>query len=228
MKLYQKTQIIITCCVLVIFTSCIKYHKLLKNEFPQGDKQQDRREVAYNFLKTSKIYEEFNTQAIFYTLWLSDEVRTVYIHDYSERRGKDAAVCEALVKRQLEENKHWISFYLQADIRDRQHVALNDKNSLWTLYLQTAQGKRVEPISIKIVELEPEYQRYFGHRYNPFKDTYLVRFPAQDLEGTVYMQADKVCMLFISSPSKKVAISWDKKDSKKHAELLKDEDFYWC
>ncbi len=227
MKLYQMMKYIFSCVVLLSFSSCVKYHKIAKTEFPQGEEEKDHREVSYNFLRTSRIYDEFKTEAIFHTMWLSDQVRTQYNDDYCARRGKDIESKDALLKRQLEENRHWISFYVQADIRDRQHVALNDKNSLWTMYLETADNKRVEPINIKIIEMEPEYQRYFGYRYSPFKETYLVRFPMKSLEGNSYLTEGKAFKLAICSPEKKTEVEWDSNKSKSHAELLKDEDFYW-
>ena len=219
---------VVCCTMLVLFPSCIKYYKVIKNEFPQGEKRKDRREVAYNFLRTSKVYDQFVTQAIFHTLWLSNDVRAAYIDDFSGRRGKQADARDALLKRQLEENRHWISFYVLADLRNRQHVALNDKNAFWTMYIETQDGKKIEPISIKNVDLEPEYQRYFGHRYTPYKDMYLVRFPAKSLNGKKYLKKDDDSFkLMISSPYKKLAVEWQKKNRRKHVELLKDEDFYW-
>lgn len=221
-------RLVLSCFLLLIFPSCIKYYKVIKNEFPQGKKHKDRREVAYNYLRTSKVYNQFTTQAIFHTLWLSNDVRSSYIDDFAQRRGKQQDARDALLKRQLEENRHWISFYVLADLRNRQHVALNDKNAFWTMYLETQDGKRVEPISIKTIDLEPEYQRYFGHRYTPYKDMYLVRFPAKALNGREYLKRnDDSFKLIISSPYKRLEVEWQKKNRKKHAELLKDEDFYW-
>lgn len=231
MKLYQNlyhmVQYAVVCSFILFLSSCVKYHKIAKTEFPQGTEEKDRREVTHNFLRTSRIYNQFKTEAIFHSLWLSDRVRTQYNDDYCARRGKDSESKDALLKRQLEENRHWISFYVQADVRDRQHVALNDKNSLWTLYLETSDGKRIEPINIKNIEMEPEYQCYFGFRYSPFRETYLVRFPMQSLEGNNYLTDGQVFKLIICSPEKKTEVEWDSKNNKNHAELLKDEDFYW-
>ena len=72
-----------------------------------------------------------------------------------------------------------------------------------------------------------EYQRYFGFRYNPFKDVYLIRFPMQSLEGKKYLAEGKNFKLVISSPERKTEVDWDVNNCKQHVELLRDEDFYW-
>ena len=154
------------CLVICLMPGCVPYHKLAKTEFPQGSEHKDKREMVHNYVRTAKVYDQFKTQAIFDAIWLSDEARTVYTELYSKRRGKDNGACEALLKRQLEENHHWISMYVLADIRHKTNVSLHDKNALWTLCLEAKNGERVEPISVKEVEVEPEYQSIFGHRFN--------------------------------------------------------------
>jgi hypothetical protein len=211
-------------CLLIfcVSTSCLKYHQFLKKEVPQGKDKCDKREVAYNFLRSKRVYDEFRTQAIFHVLWLSDDVRTAYIDDYSSRRGKNRDSCEALLRRQLEENRRWMSFYVIADVRQRNNVLLSEKGSYWTMYVKTFSGEKIEPLSIKEIDLEPEYQSMFAHRFDPFKSTYLVRFPRCDGE-----EGGEDFSLVISSSKKAVSFEWDKKNNKKHSELLKDEDFYW-
>ncbi len=222
--------------LLIFAPSCVKYHELSQSEFPQGDEYKDSREIAHNYVRSAKVLDQFSTQAIFDALWLSDQTRTAFIDVYSKRRGKNTEKREALLKRQLEENNHWISFYVLADIRNKMHFSLNDKNSHWTLYLEVHKfdkkgklaKKRIEPLSIKEVEVEPEYQSFFGaHRYSLFKNTFLVRFPMQNLAGKPYLEKGDELHLVVSSPQKKTSMIWDTNDIKKHSELLRDEDYYW-
>lgn len=166
---------------LVPFSGCIKYYKLAKSEFPQGKDHADKRTVVANNVRTARIYHEFSTKAIFNTLWLSDETRSSYVDMFCEKRGKDEQTKEAMLRRQLEENKHWITFYVLADIRDRTHVSLTDSYPMWSMYLDVHGGEKVQPISIKEAEVNPEYQFIFGHRFNMFKRAYMVKFPATSL-----------------------------------------------
>ena len=233
---------------LVIFSGCIKYYKLAKSEFPQGKDHADKRTVVANTVRTARIYNEFSTKAIFMTLWLSDEAREAYVNMFCEKRGKDEQTREAMLARQIEENKHWITFYVLADIRDRTNISLTDRNPMWSMYLDVPGVEKVQPISIKEAEIDPEYQFIFGYRYNMFKRAYLVKFPATSLSGSAYLSKDAQFRLVFSSVYKeedvKYGKGWGEEDKDKEIifkhgkkvkiakrdkkeKMLKDDDFYW-
>ncbi len=208
--------------------ACIKYHDLVKSEFPQGEKQLDQSSVAATHRRSATVYEEFTTKAIFDGLWLSDTLRTSYVDMYAHKRGLNAEAREALLKRQLEENRVWLSFYLLADVRDNSFTQLNEKSSFWTMYA-TLDGKhKLVPESIKEVELEPEFQQLFGARFNHFKATYLVKMRLTDVMAE-HIAASKYndIKLTIGSVYKQCVMDWKKEDMKRNDKVLSDEDFYW-
>jgi hypothetical protein len=230
--------------VVVSLSSCIKYYETIKTEFPQGSELEDKREVVANNLRSTVIYDQFSTVAIFNALRLSDEVRMAYVDIYTRKRGIEGEAKEALLKRQLEENKHWISFYLLADIRDKTYVSLSEKSSYWTPFLQLGDNVKVTPLSIKEVDIEPEYQFFFGTKFNLFKIAYLVKFPARDSMDTLYKTNDITTKFVLSSTKKTGELVWDdrakehdheleknktgnRKKLSKNKKLRKDEDFYW-
>lgn len=237
--------------MLLLFPSCIRYYKLSKSEFPQGVEHEDTRDITHNYVRSGRALDQFSTLAAFNALWLSNDTREAYVDVYSRRRGKDDAKHDAMLKRQLEENKHWVSFYILTDIRDATQYSMSDKNSTWTVYLEIERKKdlnkihcvtsaqelekahaptiiKLEPISIKEIDVEPEYQEFFGkHRFNLFKDSYLVKFPVSDLEGKPYVQKGDIVTMVFGSAQRDVRLVWDTSDTKKHGELRKDEDFYW-
>ncbi|MFH0898848.1 MAG: hypothetical protein V1855_04680 [bacterium] len=236
MKIFFRFVLYYLFCVIVLllFPSCISYYKLSKKEFPQGDEFKDKREVTHNYVRGAKVLDQFSTQAIFNSLWLSNQTRTAYVDLYSRRRGKDTNKREAMLKRQLEENKHWMSFYVLTDIREVTQIGMGDKNSCWTMYLEVAKKGaatpvvKLEPISIKEVDIEPEIQEFFGRqRFDSFKSSYLVKFPANGLDGQPYFQDGDTVTLVFGSVRKEARLVWDSSDLKKHGDLLKDEDFYW-
>ena len=214
---------------MILFSGCIKYYKLSKTETPQGKDHPDHREVVFDNVRSQTVNEQFETLAKFDALRLSDEVRKTYVEINAEKRGRDEQSKQALLRRQLEENKHWISFYVLADVRDKTHISLTDKNSLWSLYLKFGDGQKVTPISVKEIDLEPEYQFLFGHRFTHFKRSYEVKFPAVDLTGKAYSQENTDFKLVISSPSKECELTWGdgvglyREGKRKY----KDEDYYW-
>lgn len=207
---------------------CVKYHKILQSEVPQGQSQPEHGEVAQTYLRSCSFYDQFQTLAIFDVLWLSDQLKTTYVKMQSERCGKDEQASEALLRRQLEENKHWISFIMLTDIRDKLYVALSEKDSAWSVFLQTVDGEKVQPISIKEIELEPEYQYFFGSRFNLFKKSYLVKFPAKPLDGTAYLDRGNSFKMTIASTKRVSSVEWSAREVKTaQKKVLADEDFYW-
>ncbi len=217
-------QVSLLSCMLLCVTSCVKYYEVVKTEFPQGTAKKSPNLVA-QYLKSVSIYDQFKTRALFDVLWLSEVVRTEYVHRYAERRGKDAQAHAELLNRQLEENKHWISCYLLADIRDRFNPRLNEKEALWSVYLRFTNGETIEPVSIKEVELESEYQNFFGSRFNPFKTVYLVKFPATNREGEAYPCSPGDFVFVVAAPDREALVTWSPLHTAENKK--QDEDFYW-
>ncbi len=216
--------------VVGVTPSCIKYHEMVKSEFPQGQDAADVREITQTYVRSATVYDQFTTLAVFDALWLSPEVMATYADMYGKRRGKNDAACKAMLSQ--EDTKigslnaaEFTSFYVLADLRVKTHKGLHEKGSFWTLALENATGKRVEAALIKNVELDPEYQMMFGYRFNLFKEIYLVKFPAH-VEGKPVFAPGEPLTLLLSSPRKNMRISWNVPidPSKKQKKLLKNYD----
>lgn len=212
--------------------SCVRYHKLIEPEFPQGEAANDNRDITHNFVRSTRLYDQFQTQAAFDVLWLSDNVRKAYAESYTKRRGIIGVERDEFVARQCELAESQISFYVLTDIRDPLYLSLSEKDSPWTLYVSTknssGEERIVRPNSIKEVEMEPEYRSFFKHRLNSAKQIFLVTCPAYDQDGVPYSGGDKNISLVISSPTRSCSLEWRGVDHKRASELLADEDFYWC
>jgi len=213
--------------IVMTLSSCVRYDKLVKSEFPQGTSYDDNRDVTYYNVRSVTLYDQFSTKGVFNALRLSDSTRTKYVDVYTRKRGITGESYKAMLNRNLEENKHWISFYVLADIRDKTYVSFSEKNSFWSLYLDLGNGVTIAPESIKEVDVEPEYQAFFSHRFNLFKAAYLVKFPIFDSSGKRYEGDDVEMTLVISSPYKNCELAWKNSDKEQHKKLRKDEDFYW-
>jgi hypothetical protein len=212
-------------------TSCVKYHDLVKSEFPQGGRLPDQRAIAQRYRRTATLYEEFQTRAVCSALWCSDEWRTAYVDVYGSKRGLSAESREEMLKRQLEENQHWITFYLLADVRDKTFTSLGDSVASWSVYAEV-DGKKMTPApkkeGIREVELEPELQLFFGPTFNLFKGAYLIRIPInQDLAGRLAKRDVRSLKLVVSSSTEYCTLEWTKEQLEEKTKALKDEDFYW-
>lgn len=214
--------------LMCLMTSCVKYYDLVKSEFPQGTSRPDKRDEAAQYRRSAVVYNQFETQAIFDALWLSDQLRTAYVDLYADKRGLDRDAKQQMLKRQLEENKHWILFYVLADVRDKVYAALHEQNAAWTLSVKIDNYKTLVPDSIKEVDLEPEYQLLFGKTFSLFKTAYLITFPlTPELAQKIARQEVNMVGLHIRSPYKECVLQWHKQEILKTRNVQADEDFYW-
>ncbi len=201
--------------MIAVISGCVPYYKLSKREFPQGIDLPIRNEISRDYVKAQTVYDQFTTLAHFDAMWLSDQTRIAYVDTYCQKRGKTGDAKEAFLRRQLEENRHWISFYVLADVRDVFNGTMSDKTPVWTPYLEIGEIK-IEPVTIKEVDLEPEYISLFGSKLNSFKTVYLVSFPANDATGKFYLDGSKNLKLVFSSVDKACSMEWDLEQLNKH------------
>lgn len=224
----HRLHIILFCGVVIpFFSSCVKYHQILQKEVPQGKKRDEHPQIAQAYLRSCSFYDQFQTLAFFDVLWLSDQLKTTYVGMQSERQGKDEQSREALLRRLLEESNHWISCIVLADIRDKTHVSLSENDSAWSLFLQTKDGEKVQPISIKEIELDAEYQLFFGPRFTTFKKAYLVKFPAKPLDGVAYLDRSTSFAMTIASAKRMETLKWKEDYKFTEKKVHVSEDFYW-
>ncbi|NDD54415.1 hypothetical protein EBZ39_11165 [bacterium] len=217
----------VACLCLTLFSGCLKYYELSDSEFPQANKKHDQREVTAAYKRSVVAYDQFETKARFDALWLSEEARTAYGSAYAHKRGMSADAREELLKRQLEETKHWIAFYLLVEQRSTT-PSLSDPLTAWTCSLQIDQHTLVQE-SIKECDLEAEYQQLFGGSFNGFKTCYLLKFAVTpELAEKINTHAFKKLQLKISSPQQEVAMAWLPGELHGHKKVVSDhEDFYW-
>ncbi len=175
-----------------------------KSNFYQGEQiDMSLNEVA-PFMRSITIYDQLETRAMFDVLWLSDEVRTAYAKLHILRQGKDDDRQMAFLRRQLEENLHYISFY----VLSLHETKLGDKESHWSLFLQI-DGVDYLPIEIKEIDLPYEYQVFFGKKWNRFKVPYLVRFRAKGTDDApLVTEQTKRIVMYVRSAHKEHAFIW--------------------
>jgi len=223
---------------MALFSSCIKTYKLAPSESYQGKDKEDHRHVVNNNLRSVKIYNQWETTAMFDALLMSEETKKTYVNMYCERRGKSEEDHQHMLKNQLSENNDEIVFYVLADVRDKLHAHLTSEDSAWKMYLDFGTKEKVLPKDITQVELDPEIRSLFGHRHTKpkFKISYRVKFPAKDVNGTPYLTSKRPFRLVLNSVYKQCHLGWnggqkvvvkDARRESKNKKLCKDEDMYW-
>lgn len=213
----------------VMTTSCIKYYTLIKTETPQGIDLENQALITAKYLRTMPVYDHFETRAIFDVLWMSYECRKAYVDLYAKKHGLSQDMHKEMFKQQLEENNHWITMYILADIRETQNPSLSDPQAEWNLQITIDNNPTLfVPESIKEVDLEPEIRILFGGRYNTLKTAYKVKFLIpQECADSINENKMKKLSLSIYSVNKKITLEWIQKLINLQTKAYNNEDFYW-
>ena len=121
---------------LALLPSC-RVGKWVDKTFPQAKPLLQEHSKMSPYIKSIFLYECFSTKVNFDVVWLSDKVRTIYSDIFARKQGKNKEAKNAFLRRQLEENDHYISFYvlsLRANVLGRSkaqwsvHLDVDGKN----------------------------------------------------------------------------------------------------
>jgi len=195
----------ILCALLLLLPGCGRVVDWVQDTFPQISPIDTQVDTIEKYSKSLTIYDQFTTVAKFDVMWLADEVRELYVDLFALKYGKTVEQKKILLRRQLEENNHFISFY----VLSLYEVPLGDTFSEWALFLHI-NGKNYAPIEVKTVELSPEYIGMFGKKFNRFKVVYSVKFDAKDIEDQLLITPETTEMkLYFRSTNKEVVFVWD-------------------
>lgn len=195
----------IAAVILVLLPSCGRIIDWGERTFVQAPLLQPDIQQAQNYIRSVALYDQLTTRARFDALWLSDDVRTNYINLYALKFGKTEEQKNICLRRQLEENNHFITFYVLSTY----DCPLADQSNEWTLFLEI-NGKNYAPIEVKALELLPEYMYIFGKKYNRFKVPYSVKFDAKDINDQSLITADtKKITLYCRSLHSEATFVWD-------------------
>lgn len=191
--------------LLVLLPGCGKVVDWVRGTFPQVSYLDSRCAQAQKYIKSITTYDQLTTSAKFDALWLSNEVRILYCDLFVTKFGKTEEQKMTLLRRQFEENNHFISFY----ILSLYECPLGDPLSEWALFLNI-DDKNYAPLEIKVVDLSPEYICIFGKKFNRFKVVYSVKFDAKNVEGNALLTQDtKDMSLYFRSTKKEAVLVWD-------------------
>jgi len=191
--------------LLLLLPSCTRVIDWGKKTFEQISTSAPDNTKAQDYLRSVVLYDQLTTRARFEALWLSDAVRIHYTNIYALKFGKTEEQKKTFLRRQLEENNHFIVFY----VLSLYEYPLGDVHSEWTLFLEI-NDKYYNPIEIKSIELSPEYIYIFGKKYNRFKVPYSVKFDAKDINDQLLITPEtKSIILHCRSIHADVTFVWN-------------------
>lgn len=190
---------------LLFLSGCGRIVQWGKDNFYQGEKVETYNKVPREYLRSVVAYDQFMTQAVFDAIWLSDAVRTAYVDAFTARTGKSIEQKNMLLRRELEENNHYITFY----VLSLYNTPLADPTSDWSIYLKV-DDQAYQPVEIKYIDFNPEYRMFFGKSFNRFKTPYQVKFGAKDIDcNPIITQDTQTIELFFRSVKKEVKLTWN-------------------
>lgn len=195
----------VSVCCLMIMPGCGRIIDWAKDSYYEGKPLSVDTSLAQRHMRSAIVYDQLDTVGVFDALFLSDEVRSVYVDMHILKHGKSEEQKAAMLRRQLEENNHFINFYVLASKK----TPLDTKQSDWSLFLATSDGTTLTPIEIKEVELAPEMLTIFGSRFNRFKTPYLVKFNAKKVDDSLVISPEiQWFELCFRSTEKEVDLAW--------------------
>lgn len=204
MKALSISSLINSLIIILLLPGCTRVIDWGWRTFEQAPSLDPDISRAQSYIQSVTLYDQLTTRARFDALWLSDEVRTTYADIYGLKFGKTEDQKKTFLRRQLEENNHFISFYVLSLYEN----TLGDVHSEWTLFLEV-DGKFYNPIEIKSVDLVPEYIYIFGKKYNRFKVPYSVKFDAKDINDEFLITpATKNIILHCRAINAEVRFAW--------------------
>lgn len=189
-----------------LLSGCNKIVDWGKANFEQASKYaQDFIRAAQVFIRSNVIYDEFTIVATFDTLFLTDQMRMLFVDYHKQHHGLTDEQESIMRKRLINENKYFISFYVVAT--QKQHIYENDKtlftgsyqknseilgskDATWNIRMKVG-NKEYLPESIRIADLPMEFRAFFGTRLDQFSYVYLVRFAVQDAQGHLIFEPGK-------------------------------------
>lgn len=202
---------------LVIFLSglcgCGRVGDWLKQNFKQAKTVDGSLVTIKRYTRSTAQYDQLSTVAYFDAVWLSDDVRQVYVNLQTHALGKGEEYKRTLLKRQKEESNRFIMFYILVPYT----ISFGESDSQWNVTLFVDED-RFSPVELKSIELSPVNQYMLSKLYSRFKNVYQCKFDAHDIDDYPLINEDtqKIELRF-ASPNKEASLVWSIPEFSPHA-----------
>ena len=139
--------------------------------------------VLIKWTNEARIYRGLDLELMTAVTFKSPEFREAYANEYDRTYKLSREEKEKLIKDQKEASLIYNDFIMSAYVPDKKWNDFNKKNSIWKIYLNANNGKKITPLEIrKIKKIDAVISHFFPY-INSWESLYLVRFPVK-LPGT--------------------------------------------
>ena len=195
---------------ILLFSGCTRYFEWGEDVINQGEKLDTYTEHVRPYIRSTRVYDYFTTLGIFDALWLSKPVITSYAQAHAAKHGFTREQYKNFLKNQQDEQRQFITFYLLSVVGGAGSSLLTDKNASWSVQMQIG-TRYYAPVKLELVdELPPEYQYFFGKHWTVFKDIYIIRFNAFDVNDNPLLRPglDSLALVF-HRMGHEVGLEWE-------------------
>lgn len=195
--------------ILLLFSGCSqKITNWGKKRFNQGCKIENDQCVVYQYIRTTKVYDQFRTLGIFNAMWLSDVVRRAYVNLHAQKFALSEDVYKTMLVTEELKTKNSIAFYILSWYPKWCGAELDKPNTRWLMFLKVG-DKAYTPKLIKRIDLPCEYVIFFNKLKNNFKKSYYVEFDAEDENGNPILDYKADMILCFRSYETQTYLKWE-------------------
>jgi hypothetical protein len=145
---------------------------------PPGEgKQLDYDDALLEWTRSHERYRNFKIQAVIHATYFSPSYIAAYIQEYQRIYEPVDVELEALRKRFDNRKTREECFFVTVLTGDRNWNDLALSNSIWRVYVETDDGRKVKATSISEVKKLDELHLHFYPHLDHYRDAYNICFP---------------------------------------------------
>jgi hypothetical protein len=209
----MKLKICLLSCMFLLLSNCSRYFNWAQSTFTGGVKRQICMPTQA-FTCSSAIYDQFRTVGLFDVLWLNRAARSEFVKLRTHRQQLTLEQQQALMCAQEHELDKKITFYVLMPALDIESLPVEAHSPApWSVSLQV-DNRSFQPVTIKHIELEPEFAYmfdcyYLSESFIRFRRVYEVTFDRlDDNQQSIITTAHKCVKITISSIEYCTSCQW--------------------
>jgi len=174
-------------------------------------------DAVSTWTRDAKVYRDLESRINVAATYLSPAFIEAMAAERARVFSPTAAELDAWRKERTDESARSEVFFVAVSTRDRAWNDLNQRDSMWRLYLETDRGDKIPPERIVAVRGRPAVLTHFFPHLGHFSIGYWVYFPRypayRDGEGLPRPVIDPALSWFklqMRSPAASVDLTWDR------------------
>lgn len=141
-------------------------------------------DVLSRWTRSTKVFDGIDARIYMSATYKDPSYITSYVNRYSKAYKLDEDYARALLERELGEADKYNEFFISVYTPEESWNDLENRDSIWKLYLEDGSGARLVPVSILRVDKGDPLVREFFPYFDMWSSAYRVKFPKYSATGT--------------------------------------------